>query len=160
MEIRDIRTDDIPAVTDIYSHYVEHTAISFEYTAPKEEEMARRVEAFKPYPYLVAEEDGKILGYAYAHRFGEREAYKRSVEVSIYVNRDEVGKGVGKHLYEELENRLRTMDIHNLYAVVVYPGEGSVEFHQKMGYRICGKLTDCGEKFGILHSVVYMEKHI
>ena len=63
-------------------------------------------------------------------------------------------------LYQKLEEKLREIGIHNLYAIVMYPGEGSVEFHESMGYRIVGTLTDCGEKFGRLLSVVYMEKRI
>ena len=114
----------------------------------------------KGYPYLILEDDGMIRGYAYAHPFSGREAYYRSVEVTIYLRHGDEHKGYGKLLYEELEKRLKQTDIHNLYAIVMYPGYGSVEFHEKLGYSIVGKLTDCGEKFGKLWSVVYMEKRI
>ncbi len=160
MTIRDAKAEDMPQIARIYSYYVENTAISFEIKAPDWKEMEARRESFIPYPYIVAEEDGRIMGYAYAHPFSEREAYRRSAEVTIYIDKDNARKGIGTMLYGKLEERLMAMDIHNLYAVVMYPGLGSVGFHERMGYRIAGKLTDCGEKFGKLWSVVYMEKLI
>ena len=161
-EIRNAEASDAAELASIYRYYVEETAISFEYTAPDECEMERRIEETrsKGYPYLVLEYDGMIRGYAYAHPFSGREAYYRSVEVTIYLRHGDEHKGYGKLLYEELEKRLKPTDIHNLYAIVMYPGYGSVEFHEKLGYSIVGKLTDCGEKFGKLWSVVYMEKRI
>ena len=154
-EIRNAEASDAAELASIYRYYVEETAISFEYTAPDECEMERRIEETrsKGYPYLVLEDDGIIRGYAYAHPFSGREAYYRSVEVTIYLRHGDEHKGYGKLLYEELEKRLKQTDIHNLYAIVMYPGYGSVEFHEKL-------LTDCGEKFGKLWSVVYMEKRI
>ena len=160
MIIRDAEAHDMPQITSIYSYYVENTAISFETEPPCCAEMDERRKSFAPCPYIVAEEEGKVLGYAYAHPFSSRSAYRRSVEVTIYLDNDAKGKGIGSMLYQELEKKLRIIGIHNLYAIVMYPGEGSVEFHEKMGYRIVGKLTDCGEKFGHLLSVVYMEKRI
>ena len=161
MKIRDAVRTDISRISTIYSYYVENTAISFEVTAPTEKEMECRWAAIsREFPYLVAEENGIVTGYAYAHHFLEREAYRRSVEVTIYMDRDMRGRGTGRMLYRELERRLAEKGVHNLYAIVMYPGEGSVEFHERMGYRIAGRLTDCGEKFGKLWSVVYMEKLI
>ena len=161
-EIRNAEASDAAELASIYRYYVEETAISFEYTAPDECEMEKRIEETrsKGYPYLVLEDDGMIRGYAYAHPFSGREAYYRSVEVTIYLRHGDEHKGYGKLLYEELEKRLKQTDIHNLYAIVMYPGYGSVEFHEKLGYSIVGKLTDCEEKFGKLWSVVYMEKRI
>ncbi len=160
MKIRDAGPEDMPQMTSIYSYYVENTAISFETEAPDCAEMERRWASFRPYPYIVAEENGRITGYAYAHPFSSRAAYRRSAEVTIYVDRKSGRKGIGRALYDVLEEKLKEMEVHNLYAIVMYPGEGSVEFHERMGYRIAGRLTDCGEKFGKLWSVVYMEKMI
>ena len=159
--IREASPEDAPRIAEIYSYYVNETAISFENTAPDSTEMERRIrETSAEYPFLVLTDGGKIEGYAYAHRFSARAAYRRSAEVTIYLDRNAAGKGYGKSLYASLEERLKPLGIHNLYAIVMYPGEGSVEFHEKMGYRIVGKLTNAGEKFGRLWSVVYMEKHI
>lgn len=159
--IRTAERRDAARIAEIYSFYVEETAISFEYEAPDADEMARRMAEFgKEYPYIVYEEDGRILGYAYAHRFLPREAYRHCVEMTIYLDREECGKGLGRALYAEMEKRLKAQGITNLYAIIMHPGSGSVEFHERMGYRIVGRLTDCGEKFGRLWSVVYMEKII
>ena len=161
MEIRDAAASDMARIASIYSYYVTKTPISFEEEAPTAEEMKRRwMDISKEYPYLVAAEGGRILGYAYAHRFHERPAYRRSAEVTIYLDKDEKGHGIGRSLYQELERRLGGTGVHNLYALVTYPGFGSVEFHKKMGYAIAGILTECGEKFGRLWSVSYLEKRI
>ena len=161
ISIRIAGTCDAAAIATIYSYYVEETAISFEYEAPDEEEMARRIAGNGGFPFLVAEDDGMIVGYAYAHPFSSRAAYFRSVEVTIYLDKDRSGRGYGKALYEELEKRLKAMDITNLYAIVMYPeNKESIAFHERMGYRIVGILNGCGEKFGRLWSVAYMEKII
>ena len=161
MIIRDAREADADAIAGIYRYYVEETAISFEYNAPEAAEMERRRKEYsRIYPFLVVEENGRVRGYAYAHPFSSRAAYRRSVEVTIYLDKDETGKGYGSALYGELEKCLKKTGISNLYAIVMYPGYGSVEFHEKMGYRTIGILTDCGEKFGQLWSVAYMEKRI
>ena len=150
MTIRNAVPGDSGRIAEIYAHYVLDTAISFELVPPDAAEIGRRMAAFRPYPYIVAEENGIVIGYAYAHPLSERPAYRRSAEVTIYLDSDMQRRGIGKAL----------IDVHNLYAIVTYPGWGSVEFHQKMGYTICGRLTDCGEKLGQLQSVVYMEKRI
>lgn len=161
MTIRDADSRDAERIAEIYRYYAEETAISFETEAPDADEMGRRIaEVQEGYPYLVILEDGRIEGYAYVHRFSERAAYHRSAEITIYLDKDATGRGYGRALYEEIERRLRGSGIHNLYAIVMHPGEGSMEFHERMGYRIVGRLTDAGEKFGRLWSVVYMEKHI
>ncbi len=161
MIIREATEEDAASLAAIYKYYVEETAISFELTAPDKDEMERRRKEYSSsYPYLVAEENGRVVGYTYAHPFSARAAYSRSAEITIYLDRDSKGKGYGKALYAEIEKRLRKSNVKNLYAIAMYPGLGSIEFHEKMGYRIVGKLTDCGEKFGKLWSVVYMEKMI
>lgn len=160
MTIRNAAPGDSGRIAEIYAHYVLDTAISFELVPPDAAEIGRRMSSFRPYPYIVAEEDGIVIGYAYAHPLSERPAYRRSAEVTIYLDSEVQGRGIGKALYAELEKQLKSIDVHNLYAIVTYPGWGSVEFHQKMGYSICGKLTECGEKLGKLQSVVYMEKRI
>ena len=158
MTVRKARKDDAAAIASIYRPYVEKTAISFECTAPDEEEMARRMEGMTA--CVVAEEGSHILGYAYAHPFSSRTAYRRSAEVTIYIDENERGKGIGQELYRSLEECLAGSPVHNLYAVVAVPDQGSIGFHRRMGYREAGRLSDCGEKFGRLWSVVYMEKRI
>ena len=110
--IRTAERKDAARIAEIYSFYVEETAISFEYEAPDAEEMARRMAEFgKEYPYIVYEDEGRILGYAYAHRFLPREAYRHCVEMTIYLDREECGKGLGRALYTEMEKRLKAQGI-------------------------------------------------
>ena len=105
MTIRKAIPSDAEEIAGIYRYYVEETAISFEYEAPDADEMRKRMEGC-PH-YLVAEDDGKILGYAYAHPFSARAAYRRSAEVTIYLDKDQMGKGIGSELYNALEEDLR-----------------------------------------------------
>ena len=161
LSIRKALPEDIDRIREIYSYYVENTAISFEFETPSKSEMERRYcEISKNYPYLVALSDGIVSGYAYAHSFIDRPAYRISAEVTIYVDKSSTGLGTGKMLYKELEKELESTDIRNLYALVTYPGWGSIEFHKKMGYRIKGIMDSCGLKNGRYYSVAYMEKII
>ena len=121
-EIRPASVDDTDAILSIYEYYVLNTAISFEYKVPDISEFKQRIETIsEKYPYYIAVIDNKIVGYAYASAFGEREAYKFSVELSVYIDKDYKKQGIGKLLYSHLENELKKMGITNLYARVVVP---------------------------------------
>lgn len=157
---------DAERLVEIYAPYVEKTAVSFEYEVPGVEEFAGRMaQKLKRYPYLVAEIDGKIVGYAYASPFHERAAYDWSAELSIYVDRDCRGKGVGRRLYQEIERILAAQHILNVNACIAwteapdeYLDRSSPEFHAHMGYRLVGKFTRCGYKFGRWYDMIWMEK--
>ena len=159
MMVRDVKDDDFDRIAEIYAPYVLETPVSFEYDAPSADELGARRESFRPFPYLVLEENGQVMGYAYAHPFAARRAYRRSAEVTIYIDKAFHGKGGGRLLYTELEKGIKSMGyVHNLYALVVHPGFGSVEFHEALGYRTIGIMNGCGEKFGKLWNIAYMEK--
>lgn len=168
IKIRAVLLSDAEALLKIYSHYVENTAVSFEYETPSLEEFSRRImSTVEKYPYILAERDGKILGYAYAGTFKPRKAYDRCVEVSIYLANDERGNGVGRRLYEELEARLSEMGILNLYACIThcenedkYLTKQSPLFHGRMGYEKIGHFSKCGFKFGRWYDMIWMEKFI
>ena len=164
--IRDVKKTDANRLLEIYSYYVENTAISFEISAPTLNEFEERIDNItKKYPYLVYEEDDKILGYAYANYLGKREAYSISAELSIYVDKDARKKGIGKSLCAEIEKRLKDMGIKNLYALVAYPpcktkylDTNSYDFHKHLGFNEVGHLHKCGRKFDEYFDMVYMEK--
>lgn len=168
MKIRSANMGDGEEISKIYSYYVENTAITFETVSPTGEEFEKRISdvLLGGYPYIVAEEHGKILGYAYAVRLGKREAYFPSTEVSVYVKKDARNTGIGKLLYGELEKELKKRNITNLYACITcateendnYVTDASVRFHHKMGYSEVGHFNRCGEKFGRRYSVKWMEK--
>ena len=164
--IRNATLDDATRLIEIYSYYVEKTAISFEYYTPGVEIFqARMTRTKKNFPYLVAELNGEIVGYAYAKSFSERAAYRFSVELTIYLDKNFRRQGIGEKLYRKLEKLLREQGITNLYACIGYPEIedeyltlNSVKFHEHLGFKICGKFTNCGYKFNRHYSIVWMEK--
>ena len=168
MHIRTANVDDAEQILGIYAYYVANTAISFEYEVPTLDEFARRMErTLRRYPYLVAEHNGQVQGYAYAGPLKDRAAYDRSCEVSIYVSHDTRGRGYGSALYQELERRLAAMGVLNLYACIAVPIEedeyltnGSERFHARVGYAKIGEFHKCGYKFGRWYNMIWMEKLI
>lgn len=169
MKIRIAAAEDAESVQRIYAPYVEKTAVTFEYEVPGVEDFRQRiVNTLKEYPYLAAVEQERVIGYAYAGSFHSRAAYRHSAEVSIYLNEEWHKKGVGRQLYQELENRLMKQNVFVLYACVTITGnnddenltDGSVRFHEKMGYKIVGRHNMCGYKFNKWYSIIWMEKQI
>ena len=166
--IRGVTPDDAGALLSIYRPYVLDTAITFEYDVPSLEEFRERItHTIQKYPYLCAEEDGKILGYAYAGAFKERAAYQWSVELSIYLDKDCHGHGYGRLLYAALESALKEMGIINLYACIAYPEKddeyltnNSVDFHAHLGFKKVGDFKNCANKFGRWYHMTWMEKII
>lgn len=168
-QIRLAAVDDAEAILSVYAPYVQHTAVSFEYDVPDIRSFRRRMEGIlREYPYLVAEEDGKILGYAYAGPFHSRAAYKHSAEISIYLAEGCCRRGIGGQLYRELERRLVSQNVFVLYACIAstdrrddpFLTDRSIRFHEKMGYRTVGEHHFCGYKFDRWYSMVWMEKAI
>ncbi len=164
--IRVASPDDAPALLGIYAPYVEETAITFEYEVPTEAEFRRRIEATGArYPYLVAEQDGTILGYAYLSAFVGRAAYDWAAETSIYLRQDRRHDGLGRRLYETLERCARAQGIWTLYACIGYPAaedahltRNSAEFHEHLGYALVGRCHRCGYKFATWYDMIWMEK--
>ena len=168
MLIRSAKLEDVPALLGIYAPYVLETAITFEYDVPTEAEFARRMaETMQRYPYLVLEDGGEAVGYAYAGTFKARAAYGWAVETTIYLRRDARGKGYGKALYTALEEELRHRHYLNAYACITwldtedeYVTHLSPRFHERMDYRLCGAFRKCGYKFGRWYDMIWMEKHL
>lgn len=174
LRIRMAVPEDAQELLSIYDYYVKETAITFEYETPSVSEFAGRIEkVLEKYPYLVAETDAsfdlqckkRIVGYAYASDFHVREAYKWCAEMSIYLDHNLRGNGIGRALYNELENRLKNMGMLNLNACIGYPDTedehltfASVRFHEKMGYSMVGEFHKCGFKFDKWYNMVWMEK--
>lgn len=157
--IRMAAEKDAEELLAIYAPYVTETAITFEYEVPSAEEFRGRIrKTLEKYPYLVAEMDGELLGYAYASAFKGRAAYEWSVETSIYVKMGEHGKGVGRRLYTVLEDTLRKQNILNVNACIAYPNPGSETFHESLGYKTVAHFTKCGYKMGKWHDMIWMEK--
>lgn len=167
--IRNAEEDDAPALLAIYRPYIEQTAITFEIVPPTEKEFRKRIRStLITYPFLVAEQEGKPVGYAYARAFNERKAYQRSCETSIYVDRFCRKGGVGKALYCALEEAVDKMGIINLNAAISMPKTeddpylttNSADFHRHLGYQLVGTFHDCAYKFDRWYDLIWMEKMI
>lgn len=166
--IRDVKIEDTSRLLEIYGYYVEKTAITFETEVPSTEEFSERIRNItKKYPYLVIEEDSKIVGYAYAGVFKNRAAYDKSCELTIYIDKSYKKQGYGRYLYEALEKRLADMGIENLYACIgdpvvndQYLDNNSEKFHAHLGFTKIGSFFKCGYKFGNWYNMIWMEKLI
>ncbi len=151
---------DTPALLAIYAQYIE-TPVTFEYTLPTEAEFRRRIENISAdYPYLIWEEDGRVLGYAYAHRHMEREAYQWNAELSIYLDRGAHSRGLGTRLYTALIDILRLQGVRNVYGCITLPNDKSTGLHESMGFSRCCVYHSAGYKCGKWHDVCWYEKAI
>jgi len=152
--IRNAKPEDAVNIQRIYRHYVENTVISFEYVAPSVEEIERRIQHYqKNYPYLVLEEDGRVIGYAYGSRYRERRAYDYTAEVSVYIDKDELGKGYGKRLALELIEQLREKEIYTVIAILTSGNERSLALFLSLGFKLAGNLANVGYKNGRWHGI-------
>ncbi|MGI9408828.1 MAG: arsinothricin resistance N-acetyltransferase ArsN1 family B [Hyphomicrobiaceae bacterium] len=153
-EIRPATTSDAASIAAIYAPIVEHTAISFEEAPPAANEMAQRIAAtLERFAYLVADEDGAVMGYAYAGAHRARPAYRWSVDVSVYVGDTARGKGVGKALYTDLLSRLEQAGYHAAFAGITLPNAASVALHESVGFIPVGVYREVGFKFDRWHDV-------
>ena len=152
---------DLPAMLAIYAPYVERTTVSFEYEVPSPKDFSRRFqEITRQFPWLVWEENGRVLGYAYAARPFERAGYSWCAEPSIYLHNDARGRGIGKQLYAVLEAILESQGYCLLYALITEENRASLRFHEKCGYSTVMVLPDCGRKFDRWLGLCWLEKRL
>lgn len=157
--IRRVKYEDIPRILEIYSPYVSKTKVSFELKAPSLEEFIERVNKISSvYPYFVYEEQGRILGYAYASRFRERKAYDVCVEISIYVDYEYRGKGIGTSLLGVLLDALKKQGVTCAVSCVACPNNRSDALHRKMGFIESGVIKNCALKFGEITDIRFFYK--
>ena len=154
---------DIPAIAAIYAHAVLHGTASFELDPPSEAEMARRRAAILEggYPYLVAERDGELLGYAYAGAYRTRPAYRSTVEDSVYVAPSAQGQGIGRALLAALIRHCEALDFRLMVAVIGdEDSRGSIALHRSLGFEPVGILKGIGYKHGRWLSTVLMQRSL
>jgi phosphinothricin acetyltransferase len=159
--IRPARPQDIPAITRIYAHAVTFGTASFEIDPPDEAEMAKRQAALLPggYPYLVAEHDGRIAGYAYAGPYRARPAYHWTVEDTVYVARDSHRLGIGRALLAQLILSAKAGGFRQMVAVIGDSAQTpSIELHRRAGFRLVGTLESVGHKHGRWLDSVLMQR--
>ncbi|HFI0618628.1 TPA: N-acetyltransferase family protein [Streptococcus suis] len=161
IEIRNAQAEDAANLVAIYAPYVEKTAITFEIQVPAVEDFANRIEkTLKKFPYLVAVEEGKIVGYAYASTYYARAAYDWTVELSVYVQKEARGKGIGTLLYNALEKELTARGFKNFLACIALPNPASIALHEKRGYQQVAHFKKVGFKFGTWHDIVWLQKSL
>ena len=148
MNIRPVIFNDASQIAEIYNYYILNSHSTFETEEIAADDMQNRIGYLnKNYPFLVAEENERVLGYAYATQFKLRDAYKHSAEVSVYVKNGEHGRGFGKRLYKNLFDELFRKDFHALIAGIALPNEASIRLHEKFGFEKVAHFREVGFKF-------------
>ena len=160
MKMRLAKETDSSALLKIYSQYID-TPITFECDLPTEKEFANRIKDITSmYPYVVCENEGEIIGYAYAHRHMKREAYQWNAELSIYIDKDFTSKSLGKKMYSILIEILKLQGVKTVYGGVTLPNEKSEKLHMSLGFNKLGIYHNAGHKCNKWHDVAWFGKEI
>lgn len=163
VSIRSARASDLEALTRIYNHYVETTPVTFDVTPFSVEQRRGWFEHYAgrgPYRLLVAELDGEPAGYASSSRFRDKRAYDPTVETTVYLRPDRVGRGIGTQLYAELFERLAGEEVHRAVAGVTLPNPVSLALHRRFGFEPVGTFDEVGFKLSRYWSVQWLEKRL
>ena len=157
--IRNVKLSDAEAISNIYNYYIENTVITFETDIFDIKKTERRIETIleKGFPYIVYEEDGKVIGYAYAGIWRERKSYEITLETSIYLDQNKTKKGIGRKLYKELIEQSRQIGAHSLIGVVSVPNENSKRLHLNFEFELLGTFKEVGQKFNKYISVEFWQ---
>lgn len=160
MKLRFAILEDVPALLAVYEPYIS-TTVTFEYVLPSQEEFSRRVSSVSSvYPYLVLEDAGQVVGYAYAHRIAERAAYGWGAELSVYLSPAAAGQGLGKRLYQVLTGLLCLQGVRTVYGLVASPNPASEGLHRALGFTLMGVQHKAGYKNGQWIDLLWFEKAI
>ncbi len=161
MIIRDIKSGDVGAVTEIYNYYILNSTATFEEEPLSVADFDKRVGRISAkYPFLVAEDGGKIIGYAYVCEFNERSAYRFTADLSIYTDKNSRHIGIGGKLLEKIEKKAAAQGIKSLISLITGENLASVKFHENHGFKRCGTLNSVGVKFGRELDVFYYQKEL
>ena len=156
--IRVVEPKDAKAINNIYNYYIENTTITFEEVLLTPSEMESRISIISTeFPYYVYEEDGEVLGYAYANTWKSRSAFRFSVESTIYLKNGLGGRGIGRKLYTQLIKELRARGVHSVIGGITIPNPGSVKLHENIGFTKLGQFHEVGYKKEMWIDVGYWE---
>lgn len=159
MIVRPCTANDITAICTIYNYYIEHTVITFEEIPLTVAQMQERINVYTQlYPWLVCEDAGEVVGYAYASKWKERSAYKHTAEVTVYLKHDATQKGYGSALYAELIEQIIAKGCHVLLGCIATPNEPSEKLHARFGFKQVAQFSQVGHKFGRWLDVGYWQK--
>jgi len=159
IHLRPAGANDSEALARIYNHYIRDSVITFEEVEISGAEMADRVTAIGrlSLPWLVAETEGAIVGYAYAGKWRERSAYRFAVESTVYLDPNRMGRGIGTQLYRGLLAQLRATSVHTVLGGIALPNSASVALHEKLGFTKVAQLEEVGFKLGRWIDVAYWQ---
>jgi len=147
--IRPLDVNDAQQLLDIYNYYVLNTSVTFDIEVLTIENFKDKLNTIKSdYPFIVFEEDNKILGYAYGSKFRPKTAYNYVVESTVYVKHTAHGKQIGTKLYAELLQQLKNINLHTVLGVLTIPNDASIKLHEKFGFEQVANLREVGFKFG------------
>jgi phosphinothricin acetyltransferase len=161
VNIRPVRVDDLPRLTQIYNHYVAHTAASFDLAPATIEERGEWFRQFGetgPHRLFVAENAGAVVGYTGSFPFRDRKAYETTVETTVYCAPEAVGRGIGRLLYGALFDALRGEDLRVAIAAIAVPNPASIALHERFGFKLVGVFHGVGRKFERYWDVAWYEK--
>ena len=147
--IRAAHLDDSSSITEIYNHYISHSIATFEEQEIAIADMSLRIQSTldDKLPWLVAEQEGLVVGYAYANKWKQRSAYQYSVEATIYLSQYQQSKGLGSILYRALIDQLKSKNIHSIMGGIALPNDASIALHEKLGFNKVAHFREVGKKF-------------
>ncbi|KXO09179.1 Phosphinothricin N-acetyltransferase [Moritella sp. JT01] len=159
MNIRECLKSDAKAICDIYNYYIEHTVVTFEEEPVSEAIIFQRIKYYtKEYPWLVIENSNcDVVGYAYAAKWAERSAYKKTTEITVYLDHAESGKGYGSELYRAMLSTLSSSGVHVVVAAIALPNKASVKLHESFGFSKVAHFKEVGRKFNSWVDVGYWQ---
>jgi len=163
LPVRSAREEDLDAINQIYNHYVQESHVTFDLEPTSLEARREWFEHYTdkgPHRLYVAVDDGRVIGYATSSEFKSRPGYATSVETSVYVSPDHVGKGTGGRLYEKVFDALKGQDLHRAYAGIALPNPASIALHERFGFKRVAVFTEPGRKFGRYWDVAWFEKSL
>ena len=159
LTIRDVTPGDAVAIAAIYNHYITNSVVTFEETLVTADDMASRIATVTAsHPWLVAQQDGAVIGYAYAGKYHARAAYRHTVETTVYLDHRHHGRGLGTALLRALLERLPKLGVHAAIGSISLPNPASIALHEKMGFTLVGRFPQIGFKFGQWIDVVYLHR--
>ncbi len=159
--IRPVKISDAQAIIEIYNHYVTDSAWTQEYEPIDLATQEERIKKYSAnYPYVVHEEEGQVIGYAFAGEFRWKPGYRFTVETTIYLHKDHLEKKIGRALYTELLKRCKEQGFHRAIGGLTLPNDRSAVFHEKLGFIKVGVFSECAQKFGNWHDIGFWELHL
>ena len=159
--IRFVEEKDVETLVSIYNYYIENTTCTLELAVLSAAEFGARVTKISErFPYLVYEENGEVLGYAYLSEFNSRGGYRFTADLSLYVAQDARGKGIGRALYEAIEPMAKEMGLQNIISLITAENEASLAFHDKLGFECVARIDRIANKFDRWIGLCYCIKRI